>query len=126
VCDAEILTAIPIRTEDTVVEEKGTGSRYVADPGVYLIVVPTADPDPDTVEGADGSGEHAIHAVLRRPKQKILNHSKCEIIITLAFTFRFSIYFLLSRILPDNLLLFVILKKILVPIPTARRQGYKV
>jgi hypothetical protein len=26
VCNAEILTAIPIRTEDTVVEEKGTGS----------------------------------------------------------------------------------------------------
>jgi hypothetical protein len=110
------------------VEEKGTGSRY----GSGSRGVPHRGTYGRSGSGHGGRGGwvgragYSYYAVLRRPKQKILNHSKCEISITLAFTFRFSIYFLLSRILPDNLLLFVILKKILVPIPTARRQGYKV
>jgi hypothetical protein len=52
-------------TEDTAAAEKGIGTTRTirdraADPEGHPIVVPTADPDPDTGEGAVGSGEAAI------------------------------------------------------------------
>jgi hypothetical protein len=78
-------TAIFIRTADTVAEEKGTGSTRkvrgtVVDPGTVLIAVIMADlgPDPDTVEGAGGSGRPAIPTRRSLGDPRILNLSEIK------------------------------------------------